>query len=173
MISHRHSFYKPIYIKYLIAKLLLQSRNNDCYVSEEEISKKVNAGGFGVNFCGQDVSRTTIQDDNYQSQYRKTFIPGNNYGRSSVSSAGNNDESVDEFDTDIAIEGGNVVKGGNFHSDEAAQYKCSSEAATKAKKISHPPKTKSSKSPMSTSKTSTDFCCPEIEKKGKIADEPS
>ena len=100
-------------------------------------------------------------------------VPRNNYGHSSVSSAANNDESVDEFEKDNATNRGNVVKGGNYHSDEAAQYECSSEmiikGSVKAKKISHPCKTKCSKSPKSTLKISTDFCCSERE--GKVADE--
>ncbi|KAK7244008.1 hypothetical protein RIF29_38825 [Crotalaria pallida] len=154
-----------------------KSRKNDYSLSEEDISKKGNAGGCGVYLYGQDVSgSTSLEDENYQSQYGNACIPRNNCGRSSVSSAGNNGEDVDDFVTDILANGGNIVKGGNCNSDETAQYKCSSETTVKgsikAKKISHPPKAKSSKSPKSTSKTSMDFCCPEIEKKGKIADEP-
>ncbi|CAL0326465.1 unnamed protein product [Lupinus luteus] len=149
-----------------------KSRNNDYSVSEEDISKKVNAGGIGVLFYGQDVSRSTTLDDcNHQSTYENAFIPRNNYG---CSGAGNNDENADECDTNILTNGGNVVKGGNCYSDETAQ--CSSETtvkgSVKAKKALHPPKIKSSKSPKSTSKMSTDLCCPEIEKKGKASDEP-
>ncbi|KAE9621560.1 hypothetical protein Lal_00032700 [Lupinus albus] len=147
-----------------------ESRNNG-------ISKKVNASGGGVYFYGQDGSRSTIvEDGNYQSRYGNAFIPRNNDGWSSVSIEGNTDENAYECDTDILTNGGNVVKRGNCHYDGAAQYKCSFDMAVKgsvkAKKALHPPKIRSSKSPKSTPKISTDFCCPEIEKKGKIADEP-
>lgn len=157
--------------------MLLQSRNNGDSVLEEE-TIKVSSGGFVTYINDQDASRNTMQeDDNSQSQYGNAFVPRNKYGGSSVSSAANSDKSVDEFETDFIAEGGNVVKGGNCHSDEAAQYKCSSEMTTKgsakAKKISHPPKAKCSKSPNSTSKTSMDFYYPEIDKKVKIPDEPS
>ncbi|XP_061362216.1 ubiquitin carboxyl-terminal hydrolase 15 [Gastrolobium bilobum] len=153
-----------------------KSRNNDDSVLEEETSK-VNSGGFGVYIYEQDVSRRTIhEDDNYQIQYGNAFVPKNKYGLSNVSSAASNDENIDEFETDFATKGENVVTGGDHHSDEAAQYKCSSEmtikGSVKAKKISQLSKTKFSKSPKSTLKTSTEFCCTEIEKKGKIADEP-
>ncbi|XP_020233591.1 ubiquitin carboxyl-terminal hydrolase 15 [Cajanus cajan] len=153
-----------------------KSRNNNDSVLEEEISN-VNSGGFGVYINKHDASRnTTLEDDNHESQYGNAFVTRNKYGRPSVSSAANNDNSVDEFETDITTKNVNVIKGGTYHSDEAAQYKRSSETTIKggmkAKKILHPPKTKSSKSPKSTSKTSADFCCSEMEKKGKIPDEP-
>ncbi|XP_027341225.1 ubiquitin carboxyl-terminal hydrolase 15 isoform X2 [Abrus precatorius] len=152
-----------------------KSRNNDDSVLEEETSK-VNSCGIGAYVPEQDVLRGTIHDDdNYQCQYGNAFVTTNKYERLSNSNAANNDECVDEFESDIATKAGNVVKGGNYHSDDAAQFKCSPEITikgnVKAKKISHPPKAKCSKSPKPTLKTSTDFCCPELEKKGKIADE--
>lgn len=141
---------------------------------EGEISN-VNSDGFGVYINKHDASRNiTDEDENGQSQYGNAFVTRNKYGRP-VSSAANNDNNVDEFETNIATKGVNVFKGGNYHSDEAAQHKRASETtikgSVKVKKISQTPKTKSSKSPKSTSKTSTDFT--EIEKKGKTADEPS
>lgn len=144
---------------------------------EEEISN-VNSGGFEVYINRFDASKnTTHEDDNHQSQYGNVSVTRHKYGRPSVSSASNNDNTVDEFETEITARGVNVVKGGNYHSDEAAKYKHPSETtikgSMKAKKILHTPKTKSSKSPKSTSKTSADFCCSEIEKKGKTADELS
>ncbi|RDY06833.1 Ubiquitin carboxyl-terminal hydrolase 15, partial [Mucuna pruriens] len=153
-----------------------KSRNNNDSVLEEEISN-VNSGGFGVYINRLDASKnTTHEDDNHQSQCGNAFVIRNKYGRSSVSSAANIDNSLDEFETDLTTKGVNVVKGGNYPSDEAAQYKRSSEmiikGSMKSKKTLHLPKTKSSKSPKSTPKTSTDFCCSEIEKKGKISDEP-
>lgn len=145
---------------------------------EEETSKVNNSCGFGVYIYEQDASRTLMhEDDGYQSQYGNAFEPRNTYGCSSVTSAANNDESVDDFETNTVTNGGNVVKGGEHHSDEAAQHKFSSEmtikGSVKAKKLSHTPKVKCSKSLKSASKTSIDFCSPEIEKKGKIPEEPS
>ncbi|XP_027927021.1 ubiquitin carboxyl-terminal hydrolase 15-like [Vigna unguiculata] len=147
-----------------------KSRNSNDSVMEEEVSN-VNSGGFGVYINRLDASRTTIhEDENHQNQYGNAFVTRNKYGRP------NSDNIVDEFNTDIAAKGVNVVKGGTYHSEETAQHKRSSEmtikGSVKAKKAMHTPKTKSSKSPKSTSKTSTDFCCSEIEKKGKTADEP-
>jgi len=155
---------------------LLQSRNSNDSVSEEEASK-INSNDFGVYTHEQDGSRNTMdEDDNYQTQYENAFAPRNRNGSYNVSAV-NNDEGVDEFETNVVTKGGNVVKGMNHHSDEAAQHKCSSETtvkgSAKAKKPSHTSKAKFSKSPKSTSKTSIDFCDPEIEKKGKIPDEPS
>ncbi|KAG4947494.1 hypothetical protein JHK87_043501 [Glycine soja] len=152
-----------------------KSRNSNDSVLEEEISN-VNSGGFEVYINRFDASKnTTHEDDNHQSQYGNVSVTRHKYGRPSVSSASNNDNTVDEFETEITARGVNVVKGGNYHSDEAAKYKRPSETtikgSMKAKKILHTPKTKSSKSPKSTSKTSADFCCSEIEKKGKTADE--
>lgn len=140
-------------------------------MSEEETSK-INSNGFGVYTHEQDGSRNTMdEDDNYQNQYENAFAPRNKNGSYNVSSTANSDEGVDEFETNV------VTKGGHHHSDEAAQHKCSSETtvkgSAKAKKPSHTSKAKFSKSPKSTSKTSIDFCDPEIEKKGKIPDEPS
>jgi len=151
--------------------MLLQSRNNNDSVLEEEISN-VNSCGFGVYINRLDASRTTIhEDENHQNQYGNEFVTRNKFGRL------NSDNVVDEFHTDITTKGVNLVKGGNYHSEEAAQHKRSSEmtikGSMKAKKAMHTPKTKSSKSPKSTPKTSADFCCSEIEKKGKAADEPS
>ena len=144
---------------------------------EEEISN-VSSGGFGVYINRFDASKNMIhENDSHQSQYGNALVTRHKYGRSNVSSAANNDNGVDDFETDITTKGVSVVKGGNYHSDEAAQYKRPSEStikgSMKAKKILHTPKTKSSKSPKSTSKTSADFCCSEIEKKGKTADELS
>ncbi|XP_057453733.1 ubiquitin C-terminal hydrolase 15 isoform X2 [Lotus japonicus] len=153
-----------------------KSRNNNDTMMEEETSK-ANPSGFGVYIYEQNALRSTIpEDDNYRNQYENAFVPGNKYESPSNSCAANNNGCVDEFESDIATKGGNVVKGGNYHSDESAQYKCSSEmtikGTPKTKKISHPPKAKCSKPVKSTSKTSTDLCCPNIEKKGRIADEP-
>ncbi|XP_028191441.1 ubiquitin carboxyl-terminal hydrolase 15-like isoform X2 [Glycine soja] len=152
-----------------------KSRKSSDSVLEEEISN-VSSGGFGVYINRFDASKNMIhENDNHQSQYGNALVTRHKYGRSNVSSAANNDNGVDEFETDITTKGVSVVKGGNYHSDEAAQYKRPSEStikgSMKAKKILHTPKTKSSKSPKSTSKTSADFCCSEIEKKGKTADE--
>ncbi|MCI04763.1 ubiquitin carboxyl-terminal hydrolase 15-like, partial [Trifolium medium] len=159
-----------------------KSRNSsdDSVLEEETSNSNVNSNGFGVYIYEQDGSRNTMhnEDDNYQSQYENAFAPRNNFGCTSVSSAANNDEGVDEFETNIVTNGGNVVNGVNHHSDEAAQHKCSPEltikGSVKAKKQPHPSsKVKCSKSPKSTSKMSTDFCGPETEKKGKkIPDEP-
>ncbi|KAL2331214.1 hypothetical protein Fmac_018795 [Flemingia macrophylla] len=150
-----------------------KSRNNIDSVSDEEISN-VNSVGFGVYINKLDASRNTnLEEDNHQSQHVNAFVTTNKYGRSSVSSAANYDNSVDEFETGVTPK--NVNVGAAYHSDEAAQCKRPSEmtikGSIKAKKILHPPKTKSFKSPKSTSKTSTDFSS-EIEKKGKILDEP-
>lgn len=147
-----------------------KSRKSNDSVSEEETSK-INSNGFGVYTHEQDGSRNTMdEDDNYQNQYENAFAPRNKNGSYNVSSTANSDEGVDEFETNV------VTKGGHHHSDEAAQHKCSSETtvkgSAKAKKPSHTSKAKFSKSPKSTSKTSIDFCDPEIEKKGKIPDEP-
>ncbi|BAT93233.1 hypothetical protein LR48_Vigan05g025000 [Vigna angularis] len=147
-----------------------KSRNSNDSELEEEVSN-VNSGGFGVYINRLDASRTTIhEDENHQNQYGNAFVTRNKYGRP------NSDNIVDELHTDIAAKGVNVVKGGNYHSEETAQHKRSSEmtikGSVKAKKAMHTLKTKSSKSPKSTSKISTDFCCSEIEKKGKTTDEP-
>ncbi|CAI8595321.1 unnamed protein product [Vicia faba] len=159
-----------------------KSRNSsDDSVLEEETSK-VNARGFGVYTYEQDGSRNTLHEDgNYQteSQFENAFAPRNKYGCSIVSSAANNDVGVDEFETNIITKGGNVVKGVNVNhsSDEVLQNKCSPEmsvkGSAKAKKPSHSlSKVKCSKSPKSTSKTTMDFSGVEVEKKGKIKDEP-
>jgi len=151
--------------------MLLQSRNSNDSVLEEEISN-VNSGGFGVYINRLDASRTTIhEDENHQNQYGNAFVTRDKFVRP------NNDNIVDEFHTDITTKGVNVGKGGSYRSEEAAQHKRSSEmtikGSMKAKKAMHTPKTKSSKSPKSTSKISADFCCSEIENKEKAADEPS
>ncbi|KAK7335029.1 hypothetical protein VNO80_26799 [Phaseolus coccineus] len=147
-----------------------KSRNSNDSVLEEEISN-VNSGGFGVYINRLDASRTTIhEDENHQNQYGNAFVTRDKFVRPNI------DNIVDEIHTDIMTKGVNVVKGGNYRSDEAAQHKRSSEmtikGSMKAKKAMHTPKTKSSKSPKSTSKTSADFCCSEIENKEKVADEP-
>ncbi|XP_020965084.1 ubiquitin carboxyl-terminal hydrolase 15 [Arachis ipaensis] len=153
--------------------------NNEYSTLEEETSRKSCSDGFGVHVNGQDASRNVVYEGrNYQSQYGNAFVPRNNHGHSNVSSAVNNNEDVEEFEKGNATNKGNIVRGGNCHSEEAAQYDCSSDmimkGSVKAKKMSHISKTKSSKSPKSkspksTSKTSTDFCCSERE--GKVADE--
>ena len=156
----------------------MQSRNKDYAVLEEEIINNVNAGGCSDYLCGQDTSRSrTLEVNNYQSHQGNAFIMRSNPEGSSMSNAVNNDETVEEFEADISTKGGNIVQGGNCHSDEAVQLKCSPEmtakGSVKAKKTLRPPKTKCSKSPKSLLKTSGNLCCSELEKKGQITNESS
>ncbi|MED6197120.1 ubiquitin-specific protease ubp15 [Stylosanthes scabra] len=91
-----------------------KSINNEYSMLEEENPRKSSSDGFGVYVNGQDASRNVVHEGrNYQSQYGNASR--NNHGHSNVSSAVNNNENVE----------GNIVKGGNCHSEEAAQYDCS------------------------------------------------
>lgn len=143
---------------------------------EEENAKKVNASGSETYIYGQNASRSTIlEGDNYQSQLGNAFIPRNCYGHSSSNTATNGETEINEFEIDDATRG-RVVKGVYLPTNEAAQANCLSEmtikGSTKTKKLSRPPKTKCSKSPKSTLKAPVDLCCPEVEMKGQISDEP-
>lgn len=145
---------------------------------EEESAKKVNASGMDDYIYGENASKSPIHEgDNYQSQLGNGCIPRNSYGNSDPSNTAIVGELIDEFAKDDATNGRKAVKGVNHSSDETVQVKCSSEmsikVSTKAKKSARPPKTKCSKSPKSTLKASVDLCCPEIETKGQIVDEPS
>lgn len=155
------------------AKLLLQLKNNDYAVKEEENAKKVNASE--VYISGQNASRSAMrEDDNYQNQLGNAFSPRNDLGHSSSSNVAVAGELLDQFQIDDATNGGKVVKGVNCPSDEAEQAKCPCEmtikGSIKAKKSPRPPKTKCPKSQL---KASIDLFCPEMEMEGQTADEPS
>ncbi|XP_054815494.1 ubiquitin carboxyl-terminal hydrolase 15 isoform X2 [Prosopis cineraria] len=145
--------------------------NNDCAVKEDENSK-VNASEVYVK--EQNPSRSMmLEDDNYQNQIGHAFNTRNDQGYSSSSNVEVIGELLDQFQIDDATSGGQVVKGVNRPDDEVEQAKCSSEmtvkGSIKAKKSTHPPKTKCSKS---TLKASVDLFCSEMEMEGQTADEP-
>ncbi|XWS10230.1 hypothetical protein CRYUN_Cryun39dG0057500 [Craigia yunnanensis] len=152
-----------------------KSRTSGFVVSEEGILKQQNANGSDMHINGQNASTAMHESHKHQSQCSNKSEPKSNYEFSRPPYSAKGGASAHEAENAFVLSSENLVNGENAFSGESVELHCSGMTAakecTKARSSLHSLGPKISKSPKLAVKVSGEQLCPEMERKGQIADE--